>query len=185
MALGSDFTNHAVIIYDNGGNIVAETVVVDCDRALSIIGVEVQFDLRAGDTVQLVIFTEPVPCSFQGKLMARLQGIQRISLNSGHLKEDRQAARHKIDAPAIIESVMRDNELVAADAFTVKLMNISQSGVRFIGVPGKLRIEDQVQMKLMRGTVDHTLIAEVVNSKDTGRGYLEYGCRFLQRGKLT
>ena len=148
--LENDFTDHTVIVHDDKGVKIAEANIVEYDIILGNIRIEEDLQLSTGDNVQLLILTSPSPCAFHGRIGPRIQNMTTIALHSGKSKEDRTFERFSIDSINSIEStgtidgVIRDNKTVDMPPVKVRLINISQGGIRFSGTFGILHKKDEI-----------------------------------------
>ena len=179
MSIENNFTDHTVIINNDKGAKVVETTVIEYDNILGSIGIGANSKLTTGDNVQLLILTYPNPCAFHGKVGPIIQNMTTIVLHSGKSKEDRVFERFPIDSVGTIEGVIRENNAMDLPHTKVRLINISQSGMRFRCSSDILQKKDEVLLRLDLNKTEQILTAEIVNTSDVLFEYTEYGCRFL------
>jgi len=179
-ALSSDFTDCSVLIYDEAGKHLGDTVVVDYNKdALRIEVREIPPTLEAGSRCKLLILSSPSPCEYNGKVIK--EGAKKIiAMFFGHVKENRKAVRYKVNSSALIENLIYDYRAYRLHTpLKVELINISQSGARFRATINSLSDYDRFQMRVRISDSEKLLIADVVNHLDKGSKISEYGCRFL------
>jgi len=179
-ALTSDYTGCSVLIYDEAGNHLGSTVVTDYNK--NALRIEVQgapSTLKVGSRCRLLILSSPSPCEYQGRV-AREGAKKTIAMFYGQEKENRGAARFKVNFPAVIENLICDNRAYPLHTpLAIELVNISQSGVRFRAPYNALSDSDVFQMRMRINNSEKLLIANVVYHTDNGTETSEYGCRFL------
>ena len=177
-AIYSNLKDCMVIIYDESGKELAQTSVSYHDTSESLIEVNIFLPPDTG-MLDLLFLTTPVPCSFKGNAKRHGKGTL-IALFHGKEKEDRQAVRHKISAMAIIESYVYSERINTSLPQVVKLINISQGGIRFTAKRGTLSRGEKFQLRMKNSAMVNVLVAEVVDFKDIDVQNSDYGCRFVQ-----
>ena len=179
-SLSSDFTGCPVLIYDNDGERLGNTVITSYNRtSLRIEVKDTPQSLDAGCTCKLLILSSPSPCEFCGRV--NKDGNKKIiAMYFGHEVENRGSTRYKVSFPGAIENLICDGKAYPLHTpLQVRLMNISQSGVRFRTPYYSLIDGDRFQMRIEINNSAKLLIADVVNHVDRDNDSSEYGCRFL------
>jgi len=178
-ALASDFTGNTVLIYDTGGNHLASTTVKEHDRnakQIRIIGLPA--GLNVNDECKILILSSPTPCEFSGKVK-KIGGHPFIGMFQGQEKESRAATRYPVNTPAIITThYINGKPYPLQTPITVKLINISTSGVRFRAPYYSLDVDDEFEMHLIINNARKQITARVVNSLDSEQESTDYGCIF-------
>ena len=179
-SLSADFTGCPVLIYDEGGAQLGNTVIVSYIRSTLRIEVkDLPASLKAGRRCRLLILSSPSPCEFQGRI-AKEGNIKEIAMYFGQEKESRGHARYKVSYTALIENLIYDGKAYPMHTpLEVSLMNISQSGMRFRTPPNAFTDGDRFQMRMLINNSAKLLIADIVNHIDRENDSSEYGCRFL------
>jgi len=179
-ALSGDHTGCSVLVYDPEGNHLINTRVTYHDkRTLQIMLQENPARLEPGSICRLLIMTSPSPCEYMGRVtMVSLK--KMIALYHGSEKESRRASRYEVSFSAVIENLIHEGKAYPLHTpLTVRLINVSKSGVRFRAPALALIDGDRFQMRMKIGEGDKLLIAEAVNHTDNDDGTTEYGCKFL------
>jgi len=180
-ALGSDFTDQTVLLYDSGGNHLGSTTVNSHDRGAQQIQVTLMPDgLNVNDNCKLLILSSPIPCEYLGKVK-RVGGNLYIAMFQGQEKESRGSVRYPVKTPALIDAFIVDNEIHNLQSpIKVTLINISTSGVRFRAPYYSFEVGDDFQMYMSINNSNKRMTAQVVNFKDNNTDSSDYGCRFIQ-----
>jgi len=179
-SLSSDFTGCSILIYDEAGNDLGSTTIVSYNRAALRIEVkDTPLSLNMGSICRLLILSSPSPCEYQGRIVK--EGSKKnIALFFGQEKENRRAARFKVNYPALIENLICDGKAYPLlSPLEAILINISQSGVRFRTPINAFSNGDRFQMRLLIGHTAKLLIADVIDHVDKDNSVSEYGCQFL------
>jgi len=180
IALSANYVGSAILIYDTDGNHLGSTLVTSHDKMSMRIEVQdVPPALSVGNECALLILTSPAPCEYQGRLI--VEGPKKIiAMYRGRVRENRGAVRYKVNTPAVIENLIFDGKPYRLHTpFNVKLMNISQSGVRFRAQSYALSDGDRFQMRLKISGSEKLLIADTIHHIDLDGATAEYGCQFL------
>ena len=181
MALGSDFTDFTVLIYDANGNHLIDTVVTSHDRNDQQIQVGIMpEELKANDDCKLLILSSPIPCEYRGKVK-KIGGSLFIAMFYGQEKESRGSTRYAVSTPALIDALIVDGQpYPLQNLVKVVLINVSTNGVRFRAPYYSFEIGDLFQMHFSVSNSTKKLAAVVVNSVDNGTTSSDYGCRFVE-----
>ena len=179
-ALGSDFTDNTIFIYDTSGIHLKDTSVTSHDRRTQHIQVgAMPAELKINDNCKLLIMSSPAPCEFLGKVK-REGGNLYIAMFQGQEKESRGATRYPVTTPAMIDSFIVDNqEHPLQNPIHVVLINISTTGVRFRAPYYSFEEGDVFRMHLVISNNKRRITAEVNNYVDEELKHSDYGCRFL------
>jgi len=179
-ALGSDYTNNTVLIYSMSGTHLVETVIKSHDRSAQHIQVGIMpSELKANDDCKLLILSSPAPCEYQGKIKKE-GGNFIIAMFYGQEKESRASARYAVSTPAMIDTLIVDNEpYTLQNPIKVVLINISTSGVRFRAPYYSFEVGDEFQMHFDVSNSKKMLTATVINHIDNDNTSSDYGCRFF------
>ena len=179
-AMSGDFSGCSVLIYDEAGNHLGDTVVTSYDKASLRIEVQMMpYSLDAGAGCRLLILSAPIPYEFLGRV-AREGAKKVIAMYKGKEKESRGSMRYKVNYPALIENLICDNRAYPLHTpLKVTLLNISKSGVRFRTPHYSMTVGDKFQMRIRISDTEKLLIADVINHVDKESISSEYGCRFL------
>ena len=174
---GANYVGCAVSVYDKSDNLLVTTTVAKHDRDALRIEVKSELNLKQGDEYKVLILTSPTPVFYLGKIIQE-EYKKIIAMYKGKEKEDRKNARHSILLPALIESLIYDGQAYAlCMPLGVKVVNISQNGVRLRTPFNSLTHRDRFTLRMKIGGVDKLLVADVMNHRDVGNEYSEYGCR--------
>lgn len=177
---GADYTGCSILIYDTEGNHLGNTVVTDHDKATLRIEVQsVPAALAPGAGCRLLILMAPTPYEYHGRVVK--EGTKTtIAMYKGKEKENRGAARYRVDLKALIENLVCDGHAYPLHTpLEVIIVNISRSGVRFRTPYFAMMDGDRFQMRIEISGNEKLLIADVTNHTDRGTDASEYGCRFL------
>ncbi len=194
-APGMNIKGCVVQVYDKLDYLVMESTVSSYDAKLSEIelsefaqhpdlaSLEEATGLKDGATYRVRVMCLPVPYEYTGT--ARLKGGYRvIVLYRGEISENRHNPRFKVDASASIVSLVYDNKAyVLLSPLEVRIVNVSQSGVRFSAKHNTMSLGDSFELILPIGGVKQSLLAKVMNCVDVGPEATEYGCSFLAKGR--
>jgi len=180
-ALGSDFTDYTVFIYDANGNHLINTIVTSHDRAAQQLQVSMMpEELKINDDCRLLILSSPIPCEYKGKVK-KIGGSQFIAMFLGQEKESRGSARYPVSTPALIDTlIVNEQPYPLQTPIKVILLNISTNGVRFRAPYYSFQDGDIFQMHLVISNSQRKLTAIVVNHIDNEPTSSDYGCRFLE-----
>jgi len=179
-SLGADFTGCPVLIYNESGVQLGNTVVADYNRSAMRIEVnEMPPSLKIGNVCKLLILSSPSPCEFQGRITKEGNNTG-IAMFFGQEKENRGSTRYAVNYKAMIENLICDGKAYPLHTpLEASLINISQSGARFRIPRNSFAGGDRFQMRMIIKENAKLLIADVVNYVDKEDGFSEYGCRFL------
>jgi len=179
-ALASDFTGNTVLIYDTEGNHLASTTVKEHDRDAKQIRINsMPAGLSVNDECKILIISSPAPCEFSGKLK-KIGGNPYIGMFQGQEKESRGATRYPVNTPAVITThIINGKPYPLQTPTTVRLINISTTGVRFRAPFYSFDIDDEFEMHLVISNSRKKITAKVINSLDGGQESTDYGCIFL------
>jgi len=179
-ALGSDFTNHTVLIYNLSGTHLGSTIIREHDKGAQQIQVNIMpEELNLNDDCKLLILSSPIPCEFQGKVK-RVGGNHFIAMFQGQEKENRGSARYIVSTPAQIDNLIVDGKVHPLQTpVKVVLINISTSGVRFRAPYYSFEIGDEFQMNFIISNSRKLITAAIVNFVDNVDSTSDYGCRFI------
>ena len=179
MAVYGNYQDCYVIVYDKFGNELIKTQITDHNTDTSIIEVSGFIKHDESEHLSLLVLSSPAPLSYLGTLKRSGMVTSDIAIFKGQKKEDRSSIRHKINASALLDN-LQEHIVNKSFPLEVELIDISQSGTRFRGKRGILRIGDKFRMHIINSAVGHSLVAEVKNSRDADIWNVEYGCRFLK-----
>lgn len=181
MGLSSDFTDCTVFIYDMNDNHLSSPAIIDYDKSEQRIKISaIPKELKVNDNCRLFILSSPSPYEFHGKLK-REGSNYFIAMFQGQEKDNRRAARYKVDTPALIDNLIIDGKAYSLQTpIRVKLINISTGGVRFRAPFYSLESGDNFQMHLSISNNKKTIVAEVTNCIDNEPESSDYGCFFLR-----
>jgi len=179
-ALGSDFTDHTVLIYDVNGNHLGSTIIREHDKSAQQIQVNIMpEELKINDDCKLLILSSPIPCEFQGKVK-RTGGNHFIAMFQGQEKENRGSARYMVSTPAQVDNLIVDGKVhPLQNPVKVVLINISTSGVRFRAPYYSFEEGDEFQMTFVISNTKKQITAAIVNYIDNDGSSSDYGCRFI------
>jgi hypothetical protein len=132
--------------------------------------------------VRIICVPKP-PYEYMGT--AKLSGfVPVIALYRGEEKEYREHPRHAVGATAMIDRIIRgDRPQEPSQRQEVTIVDISRGGVRIGAARGTLSVGDRFVLNLMISGKLERLVAEVMNTTDSGEDMAEYGCSLL--GKAT
>jgi len=168
------------MLYDTLGKHLNNTSVVSYNKnTLRIEVQETPRSLSIGYRCRLLILANPAPCEYQGKIIKEGSKLI-IAMHHGQEKENRGAARYKVNLPASIEHLICAGRAYPLHTpLSVELINISKSGVRFRAPFNSLSDGDRFQMRIRLSENDKILISDVTNHIDKEAKISEYGCHFL------
>jgi len=181
-ALGHDFTDCSIYIYDaNDNRQLCFTVVTHHDTANMRLQIqEMPPELATGSVCRLLIISSRAPYEYQGRVVG--DGANRaLAIFQGQEMENRRAERHIINTTAVIEKLIYDGKPYPLHTpLEVELINISKSGVRLRTPFYSLTNGDSFQMRFTIGDQEKQLVAAVTNHIDKDSQTSEYGCRFVK-----
>jgi len=180
-ALGGNFTDYSVFIYDTYGNHLINTIVTDHDKVAKQVQVSTMpKELKVNDDCKLLILSSPTPCEFQGKVK-KVGGSQYIAMFQGYEKESRGSTRYSVKTPALISTLICDGEpYPLQNPVKVILLNISTTGIRFRAPFYSFQDGDIFKIHFIIKDSKKELTAEVVNHFDNEPQASDYGCRFIE-----
>ena len=182
--LRNNIVGSPVMIYDNRGNTLATTEVIKFNKNEMRIEVSsVPDTLKVGSVYDILIICPPTPWEYK----CRILGIgykKELALFHGKTKESRGAQRFKVEFPAGIEAFVCDGQIFKMhQPITVKVVNISRTGFRFIASHNTLVSGDIFHMRMkISPNNEKQLEAEVINASVRQDLTAEFGCRFLAEG---
>jgi len=179
-AIGGDFTDYTVLVYDANGNHLVDTVVISHDRNDQQIQLAIMpEELKVNDNCKLLILSSPIPCEYQGRVK-KIGGNFFIAMFYGQEKESRGSTRYSVSTPALIDALIVDGKpYPLQNLIKVVLINVSTNGVRFRAPYYSFEIGDQFQMHFAVSNSTKKLTAVIVNNVDNGTTSSDYGCRFV------
>ena len=181
--LRTNIVGSPVIIYDEQGSKLTTSEVISFNKNEMRIEVNLPGTIKTGDVCDILIICPPTPWEYKGRVLGT--GPKReLALFHGKTKESRSAQRFKVEFPADISAFICDGQSYKMHSpVTVKVLNISRTGFRFIAGDNTISFGDifQMSMRISADTEKH-LEAEVVNTKAKDNSTTEYGCRFLAEG---
>lgn len=182
MAAEPSLAGCTAYIYDENGFFLLKTRITGHDGKTNEIEFEGNSSLGKGMACKVVVDTSPLPWEYMGRV--RAIGTQPVSivLYNGKRQEadSRRNPRFKAITTATIESLIDNGGAYALHTpLEVGIVDISQSGVRISTSENVIAVGIQFEMRLKIGAEDEWLIAETVNSSQTGPLRFEYGCSFL------
>ncbi|MCL2222312.1 MAG: PilZ domain-containing protein [Oscillospiraceae bacterium] len=170
----------AVILFDQDGNTIGNTTVIHNDNETLLMEVQVLPDkLSVGSTCRLLIFTDPEPCEYYGKIVT-YKTKKVIALYRGRVRSKRREQRVAINTPAQIESLFYSGrEYPLHTPVKVTLINVSKGGMRFSAKTDTSIRGNKFRARVSLGETEKLIVAEVVNVVDAKLKQSEYGCKFV------
>jgi len=180
-----NYTGCAVLVYTDGGEYIQKSDVHEFDKdsyRLKLCG-GIPETLAEGDICSLLILTEPAPREYKG--LVEIFDYERVLLlHRGRTKEARLTNRFKVNFPARIISLIRQDEIYELHTpVEARVVNISRSGVRISTHGNALRSNDRIQLKIQVDDSEKKLTAIVTNKIDTDENVAEYGCGLVVEKK--
>ena len=174
-----DFLNCNALIYNEAGELLANVIIIEYDKAENLIVVLDTFSSITGKSCDVLIPMAPKPFTYKGRIQT--QGNRKIiRLSQEKTTENRKDPRYKVDLPASIEGLIYDGKLFAMQSpLDVRLIDISKDGMKFSSSYNTLVIGHIFRIRLNIGGNDKVLTAEVVFCKDTPPTS-EYGCHMVE-----
>ena len=173
-----------VILYDSEGNRLATCEVIKYNNTEMRLEIDDVPDIiKTGEVYDILIICPPTPWEYKGRVSG--SGFKReLALFQGKTKECRSAQRFKVEFPAGIESYVSDGQIYKMHTpVTVKVINISRTGFRFVAKPNTAAFGDIFHMRMkISPNNEKQLEAEVVNTIFRNDLNAEFGCRFLSEG---
>jgi hypothetical protein len=178
-AMQKDFLNCNALIYDEAGELLANALIIEYDKAVNSIVVLDMFSSITAKTCDVLIPMAPKPYAYRGQIQGK--GDRKvIRLSQEKTRDNRKDPRYKVDLPALIEGLIYDSKMFAMQTpLEVRLLDISKDGMKFRSVFNALAVGHVFQIRLKIGGNDKILAAEVVFSKDSPPSS-EYGCRMVE-----
>jgi len=170
----------AVLLFDQDGNTIGSTTVTHNDNETLLMEVQVLPDnLSVGSTCRLLIFTDPEPCEYYGKIVID-KTKKVIAMYRGRVRSKRKEQRMTINTPAQIESLFYSGrEYPLHTPVKVTLINISKGGMRFSAGADTSIKGNKFRARVSLGETEKLIVAEVVNAVDVRLKPSEYGCKFV------
>jgi len=178
--INCDYTGCSVLIYDEAGKHLCDTVVTYYNRITLLIEVgETPESLEEHDICRLLILTSPTPCEYKGRII--LIGKNKLfAMYDGKESEKREESRYIVKLPALIENYICDDKVYPLHTpLNVEMINISKNGARLRMPSYALSNGDRFRMCVTINDRHKNVIAEVKNQTHDGAEVSEYGCRFL------
>lgn len=176
-----NFNGCRAIIYNEEGEQLDSVTIWEHDVKENSIEVQNTPALTVDERCRVLILTDPIPYISQGSIHMGTSS-KIIRLFKGDSKENRQAARYKVDIPASIEGLVYNNTTYPLhNDVDVTVVSISKSGVRFLGKPNTAGVGDWLQLRLKVEGMNKAFTVKVARCKDRDEGHSEYGCRLLAK----
>ena len=179
-SINCDYTGCSILIYDEAGNHLCDTVVTYYNRITLLVEVgETPESLEESDACRLLILTSPAPCEYRGRIIRIGKG-KLIAMYDGKENEKRGESRYIVRLPAVIENYICDDKVYPLHTpIAVEMVNISKNGARLRMPRYAMSTGDRFRMCVTINDRYKNVIAEVKNQTHTGSESSEYGCRFL------
>jgi hypothetical protein len=185
--LHTNIIGSPVMLYDEEGNKLAASEITGFDRnEMRIEVANVPDSIKPGDICDILIICPPTPWEYKGRVLGSGLKKRELALFKGKMKEARAAQRYKVEIPAGIESLVSDGQVFKMHTpVTVKVVNISKTGVRFAAKHNTLAFGDIFHMHMkISADNEKRLEAEVMNTSIRDESTAEFGCRFLSDGTI-
>jgi len=177
--MNNDFNSCNALIYDEKGTQLANVKILEYDGLENTIRIKGESALEAGMLCDVLILTAPTPFVYKGRVYD-LAHYKVIRLFQGKTSCKRRETRYNADLPALVEGLVYDGKLFPLKMqMGAQVINISKSGLRFRTSPNALTIGNRFQLRMIVGTDEKTLTADVVNCLDVPPTASEFGCRLV------
>jgi len=183
-ASGGNYAGCAVLLFDDEGNTIGSTRVTHNDNEMLRMQVQVMpSELDVGSTCRLLVFTDPLPCEYQGKIV--VDGVKKvIALYQGRTRDKRSEHRAAIAVPAQIESLTYSGkDYPLHTPIKVTLVNVSKGGMRFSAPSDTSTVGNKFKARVSISNTEKIVSAQVVNLVNHETKPSQYGCRFLSNEK--
>ena len=178
-ALRSDYTGRNVLIYDSNGKLLCETSITEHDRNSMQIKVKQLPDTGSSENLKLLVMSQPAPSDFQGRVV-RIGKDKEIALYNGKERELRGSTRYQVDVVSKIENYVENNVFRPADpVVSIRLINISTSGLKFVSADQSLQTGQAFQIRMQIGQQEQLIVAQIVHFHVDATGTANYGCKIL------
>ena len=162
------------------GTVLTETVVYDHDEASNIIIIENKKQIDDNQIVNAMILSSP-PITFKGRIF-KTNRYYEIRLFKGESRENRISQRFNVNRKAAIVRYIDDGKYYKMlNNIAVKMVNISEHGLRIKGADTMLNDRDKVQITFLVNDTVRIYNVEVRNIARKEDKTAEYGCKFIAK----
>ena len=177
------FRDCPAIIYDSDNVCIAEAVIKEHDKIYSTVTVEASGaldSLKKGVLVNLLIIHSGGVSEYSGTVQAARFDVAEIALFNERQREARGSQRHKLNAPATVNSlVFKIGNKVLNPVVRITVENISATGALIISPPRHFGLGYVLEIHVNIHGKDAVLYASIVRVIENEDGTVSYGCKFL------
>ena len=160
--------------------LLAETVVFDYDEANNIIIIEKKKEIDDNQIVNAMILSSP-PITFKGRIF-KTNRYYEVRLFKGESRENRISQRFDVNRKAAIVRYIDDGKYYKMlNNIAVKMINISEHGLRIKGSDTMLNDRDTIQVTFLINDSVRIYNVEVRNIAKKEDKTAEYGCKFIAK----
>ena len=160
--------------------LLTETVINDHDDASNIITIDYKTDIDDNQIVNAMVLTSP-PITFKGRIF-KTNRYYEIRLFKGESRENRISQRFDVNRKAAIVRYIDDGKYYKLlNNIPVKMVNISEHGLRIKGSDNMLNEKDTVQVTFLVNEQVRIYNVEVRNVAKKEDKTAEYGCKFIAK----
>ena len=177
----NNFNGCVVLVYNNEGNQIAQTSVLDLRLSDETIMVS-DLPFNINEEFDIIILTTPTPVTSKARMIKHMQGISTLRLSQSRLSEKRKEARYPVDIQAAVMDMLFDNVLYPLHTpVGVNLINLSKNGTRLSARNYTMLEGDFLRIRLKIGANNQIWTLHVVNQLDRDSESSEYGCKLMNR----
>jgi len=176
-----NFQDCPVIIYDSDDRYITKAIITEHDkRDMSIEISDALEYIDQGSRLNVLIIQSGVAVEFSGRPRRVRSGRREIALFNERQRRPRAYTRHKINAPAVINSFITPaGQQPFSPPLEIIVENISSTGVLikaphgYFGLNSLLEIDVNIQGK------DVILFVKVVREQGNADDTVSFGCKFI------
>jgi len=175
------FADSLVVIYDNDNNYITKTIITAHEKKENYIEIAEGLEsLKTGARLNLLIVHSDGVSEFGGTLSAVRKGVFEISLFGERQRDARGAARHTLEAEAIIKDmIIKSKRYTLREPAKVTIENISATGVFLTSPEVRFVIGAVVQIEVEIHGKQTILHGKVVREQQRGDGTYSFGCQLI------
>ena len=160
--------------------LLKEAVIRSHEINSNIITIDYNTEMDDNQIVNVVVISSP-PIYYKGRLFGTKRYFE-IRLFKGEARENRISQRFNVDRKsAIVRYIDDDRYYKLLNNIGVKMMNISEHGLRIKGSDTMLNDRDRVQITFLVNEQVRIYDVEVRNKTIKGKKTAEYGCKFIKK----
>ena len=175
------YENCPVFLYTENGNNIGQTVITEHDRHnVSIVVPDTFSDITSGARLNVLIIYDGGASEYNGIARGISAGGREISLFNQRQRDSREATRHAVNLPALIEHQIIDLERRPLPApLNVVIDNISTSGALIKSPVGLFARGTYLEILFQVSGSENLLFGEIVRLRQNVDNTWDYGYKFI------